>query len=226
MKVGIGIVALAVLLYFAIPAAMRALNTISTDDAYVNGHVTFVAARVPGQVMKVMVDDNNAVHKGDLLVALDKQPYEAQVEVRQAAVARAQADLGVAKAMARGTLALARNKRWRLERAMEEVHNQVALLDAKVADVDSRRAVLVRAQEDFDRVSGCSLNPPSAERRMTSGRRLFLSRRRRSRWRLKMSIRSGPPSGCPRSLQREKAFHMCRPTSTRHFPRSLRRKRI
>ncbi len=160
LKVGIGIVALAVLLYFAIPAAMRALNTISTDDAYVNGHVTFVAARVPGQVMKVMVDDNNAVHKGDLLVALDKQPYEAQVEVRQAAVARAQADLGVAKAMARGTLALARNKRWRLERAMEEVHNQVALLDAKVADVDSRRAVLVRAQEDFDRAK--RLLPESA----------------------------------------------------------------
>src|SRR3954471_4128203 len=27
-----------------------ALNTISTDDAYVNGHVTFVAPRVAGQV--------------------------------------------------------------------------------------------------------------------------------------------------------------------------------
>ena len=52
----------------------RAFNTISTDDAYVNGHVTFVAARVPGQVVKVMVEDNNAVHEGDLLVALDKKP--------------------------------------------------------------------------------------------------------------------------------------------------------
>ena len=144
--------ALAVLLYFAIPAARRAFNTISTDDAYVNGHVTFVAARVPGQVVKVMVEDNNAVHEGDLLVALDKKPYEAQVEVKQAELARAQADLLAAKAMARGTLALARNKRWRLERAMEDVHNQVAILDAKVADLRSKQAVLTRAQKDFDRV--------------------------------------------------------------------------
>jgi membrane fusion protein (multidrug efflux system) len=160
LKVGAGIVALAIALYFAVPKAIRAFNTISTDDAYVNGHVTFVAARVPGQVLKVMVDDNNAVHKGDLLVELDKEPYEVQVEVKQAALARAQADLGVAKAHARGILALARNKRWRLEHAMEEVHNQVALLDAKVADVDSRRAVLIRAQEDFDRAK--RLLPESA----------------------------------------------------------------
>ena len=151
LKGGAGILALAVALYFAIPAAIRAFNTVSTDDAYVNGHVTFVASRVAGQVMKVMVDDNNRVHKGDLLVELDKQPYEDQVEVKQAALQRAQADLLAAKALARGTLAEARNKRWRLERAMEEVHNQVDLLAAKVADLRSRQAVLIRAQAEFDR---------------------------------------------------------------------------
>ena len=151
LKVGAGIVALAVVLYFAIPAAIRAFNTISTDDAYVNGHVTFVASRVAGQVMKVMVENNNRVRKGDLLVELDKQPYEAQVEVKQAALERAQADLLAAKALARGTLAEARNKRWRLQQAMQEVHNQVDLLAAKVADLRSRQAVLVKAQADFDR---------------------------------------------------------------------------
>ncbi len=36
--------------YALFPTIMTALNTISTDDAYVNGHVTFVAPRVPGQV--------------------------------------------------------------------------------------------------------------------------------------------------------------------------------
>jgi len=89
LKGGAGILVLAVALYFAIPAAIRAYNTISTDDAYVNGHVTFVASRVAGQVMKVMVDDNNRVHKGDLLIELDKQPYEDQVKVKQAALLRA-----------------------------------------------------------------------------------------------------------------------------------------
>src|ERR1700704_322960 len=54
--------------YFLIPRVYVALNTVSTDDAYVNGHVTFVAPRVPGQVMKVLVDDNYRVMKGALLV--------------------------------------------------------------------------------------------------------------------------------------------------------------
>src|SRR5262249_30903240 len=34
--------------YFLVPWVRTALNTISTDDAYVNGHVTFVAPRVGG----------------------------------------------------------------------------------------------------------------------------------------------------------------------------------
>ncbi len=36
-----------------IPRIITALNTVSTDDAYVNGHVTFVAARLPGRVVRV-----------------------------------------------------------------------------------------------------------------------------------------------------------------------------
>jgi hypothetical protein len=48
-------------------------NTVSTDDAYVNGHVTLVASRVSGQVSRVLVDDNDRVKKGALLVQLDKE---------------------------------------------------------------------------------------------------------------------------------------------------------
>ena len=36
------------------PIIQTALNTVSTDDAYVNGHVTFVAPRVAGQVKSVL----------------------------------------------------------------------------------------------------------------------------------------------------------------------------
>src|SRR5438067_5134501 len=34
-----------------------ALNTVSTDDAYVNSYVTSVAPRVAGQVVEVLVND-------------------------------------------------------------------------------------------------------------------------------------------------------------------------
>ena len=54
---------LAIAAVLAVPWVKEALNTVSTDDAYVNGHVTFVAARVPGQVSRVLVDDDNRVRK-------------------------------------------------------------------------------------------------------------------------------------------------------------------
>ena len=66
---------LAGVLWFGIPWVELTLNSVSTDDAYVNGHVTFVAARVRGQVARVLVDDNHRVRKGDLLVLLDKEPF-------------------------------------------------------------------------------------------------------------------------------------------------------
>jgi Biotin-lipoyl like len=50
--------------YALIPYVETMLNTVSTDDAYVNGHVTFVAPRVSGLVSRVLVDDNYRVKKG------------------------------------------------------------------------------------------------------------------------------------------------------------------
>jgi membrane fusion protein (multidrug efflux system) len=150
---GLGAVALAAALWFGIPTVRLALTSESTDDAYVNSHVTFVAARVAGQVSRVLVDDNNRVHKGDLIVELDKEPYEDAVAVSKAAVETAQADLTVAKATVRGIEAQAMSLRWKLERAMEEVPNQVALLRARVADVEKSKSVLTLAQLDFDRAA-------------------------------------------------------------------------
>src|SRR5262249_39981508 len=89
----LGLAILAVVLVFGIPWIEGMLNTVSTDDAFVNGHVTFVAPRVAGQIARVLVDDNNRVHKGDLLAELDKEPYRVAVSEKQAAVDTAKADL-------------------------------------------------------------------------------------------------------------------------------------
>ena len=76
---------LAVASYFLVPWVTTALNTVSTDDAYVNGHFTLVAPRVAGQVSKVLADDNYRVKRGDVLVELDPEPYQVQVAVKKAA---------------------------------------------------------------------------------------------------------------------------------------------
>ena len=58
------VVGLAVGGYALIPYVKTMLNTVSTDDAYVNGHVTLVAPRVAGLVSRVLVDDNYRVKQG------------------------------------------------------------------------------------------------------------------------------------------------------------------
>jgi membrane fusion protein, multidrug efflux system len=147
----LGIVVLAVLVVFGIPWVEETLHTVSTDDAYVNGHVTFVAPRVAGQIARVFVDNNNRVRKGDMLAQLDKEPFRIVVSERQAAVDTANADLQSAIAAARGTEAQARSDRWNLQRAVEGVDSQVALLHARVAAVAKSKAALVLAQLQFDR---------------------------------------------------------------------------
>ncbi len=66
----------------------------STDDAQIDGHVNPIAPRVGGPVLAVLVQDNQFVEKGTLLLRIDPRDYEV-------AAARAQADLGENEATAR-----------------------------------------------------------------------------------------------------------------------------
>ncbi|MBX9623850.1 MAG: efflux RND transporter periplasmic adaptor subunit [Gemmataceae bacterium] len=143
-----GLAALAA--YFA-PTARRALVTVSTDDAYVNGHVTLVAARVPGQVKRVLVDNNDRVAAGDVLMELDPEPYQVLVNIKTAAVAAAEADRVAAEAQVRGAEAKARSLRWKLQSTMEDIGDEVALVKARVAAVRSRQAVREKTRADFVR---------------------------------------------------------------------------
>ncbi len=147
---GAAVIAAAV---YGIPWIRFMLSTASTDDAFVNGHVTFVAPRVHGEVARVLVDDNNRVHKGDLLVELDKEPFRDTVAVKKAAVDTAEADLEAAKATVRGIEAQARSRRWQLQQAIENVENQVALLHARVAALKKAKATLTLAQQEFNRTA-------------------------------------------------------------------------
>jgi len=134
-----------------VPFVINAFRTVSTDDAYVNGHVTFVAPRISGQVVRVLVDDNNRVHKGNLLVQLDKEPYRVQVDMAKASLAVAQADLVSAQAKVRGLAGLARSERFALAQSIEDVHDKAADLQAKVSALQAANATLARTQADYHR---------------------------------------------------------------------------
>jgi membrane fusion protein, multidrug efflux system len=137
--------------YRLAPAVRTALNTVSTDDAYVDGHVTFVAPRVSGQVTRVLVDDNVRVKQGSVLVTLDREPYEIQLAVRQAAVTAAKADLIAAQAQVRASVGQLRAARYALARAVEDVNSKIADLKAHVATLASKKASLELARANLKR---------------------------------------------------------------------------
>ena len=70
----------------------------STDDAQVEGDVYPILPRVSGPVLKVLVNDNQTVKKGDTLVTIDKSDYQQRVNAAQAALVAAQAQVVAARA--------------------------------------------------------------------------------------------------------------------------------
>lgn len=70
LKVLLGVGAIAALVYCYHWWRYASIH-METDDAYVTGHINPVNARISGTVTKVLVNDNQIVSEGDLLVKLD-----------------------------------------------------------------------------------------------------------------------------------------------------------
>lgn len=67
----------------------------STDDAYLQADLTPLAARVPGYVGCVLVNDFQRVKAGELLVQIDDDDYRAQLEQAEGNVSAAQAAIAI-----------------------------------------------------------------------------------------------------------------------------------
>ena len=84
----------------------------STDDAYLKTNVVLISPKVQGYVTQLLIDDNQQVKKGDLLLAIESRDYQAKVLQAEAVIEEAvaykkrlqsmkasqQADLGTAQA--------------------------------------------------------------------------------------------------------------------------------
>jgi membrane fusion protein, multidrug efflux system len=67
-------------------------NRESTDDAQVDGHITPVASKIYGRVAQVLVEDNQAVKAGQVLVKIDARDYQANLDGAKAALTLAESD--------------------------------------------------------------------------------------------------------------------------------------
>jgi membrane fusion protein, multidrug efflux system len=118
-----------------------------TDDAYVRGDLTPLSTKVPGIVRAVHVEDFQRVHKGDLIIELQDEDYQAQVD---------QASAGVAAARA----AIENNRRQRelqdsrIAKALAGIDQAKAQIAAAEAGKQAVEAQLVRARSERKRQEG------------------------------------------------------------------------
>ena len=61
----------------------------STDDAYVETTTVSVSPKVPGEIVKVLIKDNQQVKAGDIVAVIDQRDYKVKMAQAQAAYDRA-----------------------------------------------------------------------------------------------------------------------------------------
>ena len=119
----------------------------TTDDAYVRSDLTPLSTKVAGIVRDVRVSDFQAVHKGDLLVELEHDDYQAQVAQAMAAVEAAKA-------------AIENNRRQRdlqnarIDRAFAGIDQAKAQITAAQAGTEAVQADVVRTRAERARQEG------------------------------------------------------------------------
>jgi membrane fusion protein (multidrug efflux system) len=69
---------------------VRSWDRVSTDDAQVDGHIVPVSSKIYSNVVEVLVNDNQQVKQGQVLVKLDARDYQAKADQARAAVAVAE----------------------------------------------------------------------------------------------------------------------------------------
>jgi membrane fusion protein (multidrug efflux system) len=103
---------------------------VSTDDAYVRAHSTTLAAKVPGYVAQIMVEDNAHVRAGDLIAKIDDGDFRLAADAAREKVNSQQATI---------------------DRIGRQVVAQRAGVDQAKAQLASAQAAATRAQSEFER---------------------------------------------------------------------------
>jgi membrane fusion protein (multidrug efflux system) len=142
---GVGALALVGLLWW-----LHARKFEDTDDAQVDGYISSISPRVPGTVVRVLVEDNQSVHPGDLLVELDTADLEVTVAQARAAVAQAEAAFAAEQPNVSIT---ATSNRTTVQVAEDEVANAQADLEAAQRDLEQAEANDRFAQQQRQRAT-------------------------------------------------------------------------
>jgi membrane fusion protein, multidrug efflux system len=132
---------------------------VSTDDAFVEGNIHTIAAKIYGTVKTIQVNDNQAVKKGDLLLEIDPSDYDVRLReatsalgVEKAKLAEAETRIESARAnldLARANLKLAKTDKIRAEKLIAEQVIPQERFDRAMTSYDIALAQVKSAEEQL-----------------------------------------------------------------------------
>ncbi|MEP9316535.1 HlyD family secretion protein [Pseudomonas sp. LABIM340] len=119
----------------------------STDNAYVQGEITRIASQLGARVDEVLVQDNQHVEKGQLLVKLEAADFQLALDRAKATLATREAEL---------------------EQARSKLKGQTSMIAASAADVNASQATLGRTEVDLGRAQALRKPGYVSEERVTT----------------------------------------------------------
>jgi membrane fusion protein, multidrug efflux system len=147
---------------------------ISTDDAFIDGNVHTIAAKISGTVKAIAVNDNQRVKQGDLLVEIDPVDYNVRyreasssVNAERAKLSEAETRIAAAKAnleLQRATLKLADIEKTRSENLYQKEVLARDRYDRAVTNYDVAVAQVKAAEEQLRNAESQKLTQASTIR--------------------------------------------------------------
>lgn len=137
-------------------------NEITTDDAYIQANIGQIAPRVTGTVTRILVDDNDHVHKGELLFTLDPADFKAALDKAKANLEAARASYNASQK----DLAVTRLT------SAADINNAKAALSAAQAEAQRARADAARYRALFKKheVSRQQLDQKNTQAKATAAK--------------------------------------------------------
>ena len=140
---------------------------VSTDDAFIDGNTVSLSPQVGGKVLRLLIDDNQRVKAGDLLLEIDPRDYEAARDSAKANLDRALAaeveassNLDLTRATTTANIASAEAG---LAQAKAALAQAAAQLQSSTAEAERAAAALKLTAEDlqsFGLIDGIVAEPP------------------------------------------------------------------
>jgi membrane fusion protein, multidrug efflux system len=130
-----------------------------TDDAHVSGDITPLGTKVVGIVRDVRVSDYQQVHKGDLLVELEDNDFQAQV-------AQAKATVDAARANIEENVRQRQLQDANIQKALAGIDQAKAQIAAAQAGKEAAEANLVLARSELKRQEGLSQTHSTTQKKV------------------------------------------------------------